>query len=186
MPEPGALTRDELAELIRGREPVLAARRAEPVARVTWTRSPAPSDWLVDGDVESPIADHAAAHRAEVPSEAAVAYGAGVAPEAVAERLLALAELSRRHGLLRAVCPVPAEGDARRPGSWGVEDLAVIAACRLALPDDVAVRPHWRRLGPAACQIAVAFGATGWRIPADDRADAAGLAAAVGAEAVTR
>jgi len=47
------------------------------------------------------------------------------------------------------------------------------------------VRPHWRRLGPAACQVAVAFGATGWRIPEDDRADAAHLAAAVGAEAVS-
>ena len=51
----------------------------------------------------------------------------------------------------------------------------------LALPDGVAVRPHWRRLGPAACQVAAAFGATDWRVPADDRSDPAALAAAVGA-----
>jgi hypothetical protein len=62
----------------------------------------------------------------------------------------------------------------------------MIAVCRLAMPDGVAVRPHWRRLGPAACQIAVAFGATGWRIPDGDPADPAHLAAAVGAEAVAR
>ena len=113
-----------------------------------------------------------------------MAYGAGREPAAVAERIDALARLARRTGLLRAVCPVPGDGTEDRPGSWGVEDLTVIAVCRLAMPAGVAVRPHWRRLGPAACQIAVAFGATGWRIPADDRADAAGLAAAVGAEAV--
>jgi hypothetical protein len=186
MPEPPALTREELVELIRGREPVVAARRAEPVERVTWTRSPAPADWLVDGDVESPIADHAAAHRADVPSEAAVAYGAGVAPEAVAERLLALAQLSQRHGLLRAVCPVPAEGDARRPGSWGVEDLAVIAAARLCMPEVPWIRPHWRRLGAGACQVAVAFGATDWVLPEGERTDPVHLAAAVGKVAVAR
>ena len=93
--------------------------------------------------------------------------------------------LAAETGLLRAVCPVPGDGTEDRPGSWGVEDLTVVAVCRLALPEGVAVRPHWRRLGPAACQVAVAFGATGWRIPEDDRADAAHLAAAVGAEAVS-
>jgi 2-iminoacetate synthase ThiH len=76
---------------------------------------------------------------------------------------------------------VPADGTPERPGSWGVEDLTVIAVCRLAFPDDVEVRPHWRRLGPAACQIAVAFGASEWLIPADDASDAGHLAAGVGA-----
>ena len=57
----------------------------------------------------------------------------------------------------------------------------MIAVCRLALPDGVAVRPHWRRLGPAACQVAVAFGASEWLIPEDDRTDPVALAAAVGA-----
>ena len=90
-----------------------------------------------------------------------MAYGAGHDPEAVAERHRRARRRSPREtGLLRAVCPVPAEGSADRPGSWGVEDLTVIAVCRVALPDGVAVRPHWRRLGPAACQIAVAFGAS--------------------------
>jgi 2-iminoacetate synthase ThiH len=148
-------------------------------------RGPAPAGWLVDGDEERPVAEHAAAHAAGRPSEAAVAYGAGRDPRLVAERIDALARLARETGLLRAVCPVPGEGTPERPGSWGVEDLTVIAACRLALPEGVAVRPHWRRLGPAACQVAVAFGATGWRVPAGDRADTARLAAAVGAEAVT-
>ena len=76
---------------------------------------------------------------------------------------------------------MPAEGTAERPGSWGVEDLTVVAACRLALPDDVAVRPHWRRLGPAACQIAVAFGASQWLVPEDDRTELDRLAGGVGA-----
>jgi 2-iminoacetate synthase ThiH len=111
-----------------------------------------------------------------------VAYGAGHSPEAVAARIDALAALARETGLLRSVCPVPAEGSAERPGSWGVEDLTVVAACRLALPDEVAVRPHWRRLGPGACQVAVAFGASEWLVPEDAREEAGRLAAAVGAE----
>jgi 2-iminoacetate synthase ThiH len=157
-----------------------------PGAPVTFSRTPAPEGWLVDGDAEGPLAEHRAAHAAGRPSEAAVAYGAGVPPEATADRLLALAELARDTGLLRAVCPVPAEGSPERPGSWGVEDLTVVAAARLALPEAVRVRPHWRRLGPAACQVATAFGATDWVIPADDDTDAAHLAAAVGREAVAR
>jgi hypothetical protein len=177
-----------LAEILRERDPLAAARAAGvgPGGEVAVERGPAPAGWLVDGDAERPVAEHAAAHAAGRPSEAAVAYGAGHDPEPVAARIEALARLARETGLLRAVCPVPAEGTQERPGSWGVEDLTVIAACRLALPEGVAVRPHWRRLGPAACQVAVAFGATGWRIPDGDPADAAHLAAAVGAEAVTR
>jgi hypothetical protein len=179
---------DQLAALLRARDPLAAARAAGSRAggTVTVERAPAPEGWLVDGDRERPVDEHAAAHAEGRPSEAAVAYGAGHDPRRVAERIDALARLARGTGLLRAVCPVPAEGTAERPGSWGVEDLTVVAACRLAMPDGVAVRPHWRRLGPAACQIAVAFGATGWRIPPDDRADASHLAAAVGAQAVVR
>ena len=178
---------DRLAALLRARDPLAAARAAgvAPVAAVLVERGPAPAAWLVDGDEERPVAEHAAAHAAGRPSEAAVAYGAGHEPDAVAERIAALARLAAETGLLRAVCPVPGDGTDDRPGSWGVEDLTVVAVCRLALPEGVAVRPHWRRLGPAACQVAVAFGATGWRIPEDDRADTAHLAAAVGAEAVS-
>ena len=76
---------------------------------------------------------------------------------------------------------MPAEGTAERPGSWGVEDLTIVAVCRLAFPAAVEVRPHWRRLGAAACQIAVAFGATEWVIPDDDTSDPGHLAAGVGA-----
>jgi hypothetical protein len=184
----GARTLDatELAVLIRECDPIAVAALLPAAApTVTFTRSPAPEDWLVDGASERPVAEHRDAHQAGRPSEAAVAYGAGHEPDAVAERIAALARLAAQTGLLRAVCPVPGDGTDHRPGSWGVEDLTVVAVCRLALPEGVAVRPHWRRLGPAACQVAVAFGATGWRIPEDDRADTAHLAAAVGAEAVS-
>ena len=64
-------------------------------------------------------------------------------------RLAALAELAAQTGLLRAVRPVPADGTADRPGSWGVEDLTVIAACRAgACPTAVAVRPALAPPGP--------------------------------------
>jgi 2-iminoacetate synthase ThiH len=66
-----------------------------------------------------------------------------------------------------------------------VEDLTVVAVCRLAMPEGVAVRPHWVRLGPAACQVAVAFGASQWLIPEGDTTDAGALAAAVGASLAT-
>ena len=179
---------EELAALLRAGDPLSAARAAgvRPGGEVVVERGAAPAGRLVDGDEERPVAEHAAAHAGGRPSEAAVAYGAGHEPDRIAERIAALAGLARDTGLLRAVCPVPADGAADRPGSWGVEDLTVIAVCRLALPEAVAVRPHWLRLGPAACQIAIAFGATGWRIPADDRSDPDRLAAAVGAQAVPR
>jgi hypothetical protein len=179
--------RGRLADLIRRADP-LAAAAASPRAGapVTWTRRSAPAEWLLDGDEERPIEEHRAAHAAGRPSEAAVRYGAGVPPEAVADRLLALAALARERGLLRAVCPVPAEGGAERPGSWGVEDLTVIAAARLALPDVSWVRPHWTRLGAATCQLALAFGANDWVLPPGERADPALLAEAVGREAVER
>jgi hypothetical protein len=136
---------------------------------------------LADGDEERPVEEHRAEHRAGRATEAAVRYGAGVPAEHTIDRLLALAALAAETGLLRAVQPLPAEapgGD--RPGSWGVEDLTVIACARLVLPDGVRVRPHWRRLGPAACQVAAAFGADEWAPPEDDRSDLEVLAAAVG------
>ena len=175
--------RARLEELLREGDPLAAARAAgvRVGARIALGRDADRTGWLVDGDDEGPLTEHRASHAAGRPSEAAVAYGAGHDPTAVAERIDALAGLARATGLLRAVAPVPTEGDPSRPGSWGVEDLTVIAVCRLALPDGVAVRPHWRRLGPAACQVAVAFGASEWLIPDDDRTDAAALAAAVGA-----
>jgi hypothetical protein len=176
--------RERLVELLRAGDPLAAARAAalDPGRRLAVTRGREAEDVLVDGDIEGPLADHRAAHAAGRPSEAAVAYGAGTTPEAIAARIDALAALARETGLLRAVCPVPAEGDARRPGSWGVEDLTVIAVSRLALPDAVGIRPHWRRLGPAMCQVSLAFGASEWLIPADDPVDPAHLAEGVGME----
>jgi hypothetical protein len=183
-----SVSRAEVVALLRARDPLAAARAAgsRPGGPLTYARAGAPGDWLVDGDEERPVEEHRAAHAAGRPSEAAVAYGAGHDPERVADRVLALAALAAETGLLRAVQPVPAEGTPERPGSWGVEDLTVIAVCRLALPDGVMVRPHWRRLGPAACQIAAAFGATDWLIPDDDATDPAWLAAAVGRTAAER
>jgi hypothetical protein len=180
--------REDLVALIASRDPIAAAARAAatPGGEVTWTRSPAPAEWLVDGEGEGALDDHRAAHLAGRPSEAVVAYGADVDPTRVADRLLALGTLARETGMLRAVCPVPADGDARRPGSWGVEDLTVVAAARLACPDVPWIRPDWRRLGVAACQVAAAFGANDWLIPAEERADPELLAAGVGRTAVAR
>lgn len=174
----------DLEALLAGGDPVAAARALGlgPGRIVTWTRAPAPADLLVDGDEEGAIEDHRRAHAAGRPSEATVHYGAGIPAEAVAERLRALGALAAETGLLRAICPVPGEGDQRRPGSWGYEDLAVIVAARAVAPAGTRVRPDWRRLGPAACQVAVAFGADEWRIPPDDRVDPVLLAHAVGAE----
>ncbi|HTI35888.1 MAG TPA: hypothetical protein VL422_19580 [Miltoncostaea sp.] len=179
----GPVARARLEELLRAGDPLSAARAAgvRVGATVALGREADRTGWLVDGDEERPVADHRAAHAAGTPSEAAVAYGAGHDPAAIAARIDELAALARETGLLRVVAPVPAEGGAARPGSWGVEDLTIVAVCRLALPDGVGVRPHWVRLGPAACQVAVAFGASEWLIPSGDPTDADALAAAVGA-----
>jgi hypothetical protein len=178
----GFPTAEALVELLRRGDPMAAARAAgAPAGPVRLVRADPPG-WLVDGDEERPEAEHRRAHGSGRPSVAAVAYGDGVPPERTAARLASLATLAGETGLLRAVCPVPSSGSARRPGSWGVEDLTVIAAARAALPASARVRPHWRRLGPAACQIALAFGADEWAVPDDDRADLNGLAEAVGRE----
>lgn len=177
------ISRETIEALLRANDPLAAARAAgvTPGTPVAVSRDTAVEERLHDGDVEGSVEEHRAAHAAGRPSEAAVAYGAGHDPAAVAGRIAALATLAAETGLLRAVCPVPAEGTAERPGSWGVEDLTIIAVCRLAFPASVEVRPHWRRLGAAACQIAVAFGATEWVIPGDDASDPDHLAAGVGA-----
>jgi 2-iminoacetate synthase ThiH len=182
-------SRDELIEVLTGHDPVAAGKRASTVSGqriVTYTRADPPADWLLDGEEEGSLTDHAAAHDSGTTSEAVVAYGAEHTPEQVAERLLGLAELAARSDLLVAVCPIPDDGDHRRPGSWGVEDLSVIAATRLCLPSVRWIRPSWRLLGAPACQVAVAFGANDWRVPADDQTDLEHLASAVGAQAVER
>lgn len=182
------MNRDALVALLRTPDPLRAAELAGvvPGGTVTYSRAPIPSDWFVDIDAEQPVAAHRAAHAAGIPSVAVVAYGAGVPPTRTVDRLIALGELAHQTGMLRAVSPVPGEGDATRPGSWGVEDLAVIALARHLMPPSTLVRPDWVRLGAAASQIAVAFGATDWQIPADDSTDAEWLASAVGYRAVAR
>lgn len=156
------MTRDELVEMIRAADPVASAARLrlDPSEPVTWTRATSPD---VDADI--------------------VPYGTQVPAEVTADRIL---ELSVRHaatGDVHAVSPVPADGS---PGSWGVQDLTVIAACRYALPDVRWIRPSWEKLGASLCQIAIAFGANDWVLPADERVDPEHLAAAVGRRAVKR
>ncbi len=182
-----AVPASELAALIAGRGVLRAAGdlEARPEA-VTFAHAPRDEGRLIDGDTEGDIEAHRAAHAAGRPSEATLLYGSGVEPALAAARLAELADLAGETGMLRAVCPTPGEGSSGRPGSWGVEDLGVIVAARVVLPRDVDVRPDWRRLGPAACQIAIAFGATDWLIPAEDATDPHHLAAAVGARAVER
>lgn len=166
------MTREALIDLIRHADPLAAARVAPaPAGTVRVVRGDPPADWLVDVDTEGSIAAHRDAHAHGRPSEALVRYGAGTTPEQVADRLLALAELAGDTGLLRVVRPEPGDDSTTRPGSWGVEDLTVMAAARAVLPPGVEVQPSWHHLGPEACQVAVAFGATQWRIPADDPTD---------------
>jgi hypothetical protein len=182
------VNRDALVALLATPDPLRAAELAgnAPGGIVTYSRTPVPADWFVDTVGEQPVPAHRAAHAAGRASVAVVAYGAGVPAAQTVDRLIALGALARETGLLRVVSPTPADGDASRPGSWGVEDLTVIALARYLLPADTQVRPDWIRLGPAASQVAVAFGATDWQIPPDDTTDAQWLAAAVGYRAVAR
>ena len=182
------MTRDELIGLLEPPDPLRAARLVgvAPGGTITYSRDPAPLDWVVDGDHEQGLDIHQAAHAAGTPSEAAVFYGAGIPAAHTVDRLIALGALAGRTGLLRAVSPRPAEGNESRPGSWGVEDLVVIALARYVLPATTLVRPDWVHLGPAAAQIAVAFGANDWQVPASDPTDVLGLAHAVGRQAVAR
>ena len=124
------VSRERIAELLRGGDPLAAARAAalDPRARVAVTRDRPAEDRLLDGDREGTIAAHRAAHAAGRPSEAAVAYGAGHTPDAVAARIADLAALARDTGLLRAVCPIPA--DKRDPAPSGTETAGPTpAAC---------------------------------------------------------
>lgn len=182
------MDRDQLIALIASADPLAAARAAgvAPGGTVTYAHGPDPDGWLADGDAEGAVEAHRAAHAEGRPSVAAVAYGVGSTPEGVADRLLALAALARETGLLRAVVPVPGEDSSARPGSWGVEDLVVIGAARAVLPEDVAVRPCWSRLGAPGAQVAAAFGATDWQIPDGEDDDPARLAGSVGRTAVPR
>jgi len=82
---------------------------------------------------------------------------------------------------------MPGNGNERRPGSWGVEDLVVIGIARHLMPPDVQVRPDWVHLGAAASQVAIAFGATDIQLSGgDETIDVEWLASAVGFRAVPR
>lgn len=152
------MSREELIALLRAADPLAAAELVALPAEpvVRWARG--------DRDDAAPVP-----------------YGTLTPAAETADRLLALAGLPAG----AAVMPVPDEGDATRPGSWGVQDLTAIAATRLALPH-ARVRPCWPRLGAAVCQAAVRFGADDWLVPAWERADPEALAAAAGARAVAR
>jgi hypothetical protein len=182
------MTRNELVALLETPDPLRAAELAgvTPGGVVTYTRAPTPASWFRDGTIEEPISAHRAAHEAGTPSEAIARYGAGVPAAHTVDRLIGLAELAAETGLLQAVSPAPAEGNADRPGSWGVEDLVVIGIARHLLPGTTRVRPDWVHLGAAASQIAVAFGATDWQLPDDDATDVEWLVGAVGYRAVPR
>ena len=179
-------TRETLIGFLDPPDPLAAASGVESATVVTWSRAPAPPEWLVDDGDEGTIEAHRSAHADGHPSEAVVRYGAGIAPSQVVDRLLALGELSKESGHLAVVRLMPAEGTDARPGSWGVEDLAVTAVARLALADGPLLRVDWRRVGAAAAQVAASFGATDWQIPPNDTADPDHLAAAIGCRAQER
>jgi len=182
------MTRDELIALLENPDPLAAAQLAgvTPGGVVTYATTSAPADWLRESDREQPIEAHRDAHRRGIPSEAIVAYGAGVSAAHTVDRMIELAGVARETGLLRSVCPVPGEGNAQRPGSWGVEDLVVIGIARSLMPPEVQIRPDWLHLGAAASQIAIAFGATDLVVSDDETADVEWLAGAVGYRAVPR
>lgn len=179
------MTREVVVALLRERDALAAAGGAALREPVTVVRSGDPETWLVDDHIEGTIDAHRQAHLAGRPSVATIRYGEGVSAEATADRILALAALARETGLLRAVCPVPADG-VRTPGSWGVEDLTVVAVARRTLDPSVHVRPSWDRLGPQTCGVTLAFGADELLVPTDAPVDPAHLAAAVGREVVER
>ena len=180
-------SRETLTGFLDPPDPLAAAAAAgvQPGV-VTWSRTPVPADWLIDGEDEGRIDAHRAAHVEGRSSEAVVRYGAGIAASHVVDRLLALGALAEETGRLAAVRLMPAEGTDGRPGSWGVEDLAVTAVARLALGDGPLIRVDWRLVGAAAAQVAASFGATDWQIPPDDTADPDHLAAAIGCRAQER
>ncbi len=151
------MTRDEIIALLDARDPLAAAEGITPPREIPWTRG---------------TCDDAEVLR----------YGAGTTNAQIADRLLALAG----DPSVRAVRLVPGGDSTDRPGSWGVEDLLVTAVARRGLSDGVAIRSDWHRLGAAICQLAIAFGATEWVIPATDDADPDQLAEAIGARAVAR
>ncbi len=179
------MTRDALVALLRGRDALAAASGLTLADAVDVARTGDPDAWLVDGASERPVDEHRLAHAAGRPSVATVLYGEDVDAEATADRMLALAALTGETGLLRAVCPVPAPG-VRTPGSWGVEDLTVVAAARGLFDLSVRIRPSWERLGAQTCGVTLAFGADELMVPADDRTDVAALATAVGRQVVQR
>lgn len=153
------MTRDQIIALLDARDPIAAAAGLAPPREINWTRGvPTQSDAAV------------------------VHYGAGTTHADIADRLIELAG----DAATTAVALVPADDSAERPGSWGVEDLLVTAVARQVLPDGVAIRNDWERLGGPACQAGAAFGATEWCIPADDDSDPDHLAEAIGARAVAR
>ena len=179
------MSRDELIALIDACDPIAAAASLPPAGEVTVTRGATPAELLADGDTERPIDEHREAHRSGRPTEATVIYGEGVDPATIADRLIGLARLADETGLLRTVCPVPAAGTLT-PGSWGVEDLTIIAASRRVLGPSVRVRPSWSHLGAQTCGVTLAFGADDLAVPGDDPTDVAALAEAVGRQAVDR
>lgn len=179
------MNRDELIGLIRHRDAISVAAGLPTDRDVTFTRGPAPAEVLTDGDTERPVDEHRRAHLAGRPSEATVIYGEGVDAEHVADRLLGLARLAGETGMLQTVCPVPAAG-VLTPGSWGVEDLTIVAAARRVLGPSVRVRPSWTRLGAQTCGVTLAFGADDLALPEGDPTDVALLAEAVGRRAVER
>lgn len=116
------MNRDALVALLATPDPLRAAELAgvTPGGTVTYSRAELPADWFVEIAGEQPVSAHRAAHATGTPSIAVVAYGTGVPPEHTVDRLIALADLARDTGLLRAVSPTPGDGDASRPGSWGL------------------------------------------------------------------
>lgn len=114
---------------------------------------------------EAWLAIHREAHRLGLQSTASVRYGSGEAPDERVAHLLRLSALQRETGGLLAVRPEP--WDPERwpvddfldlPLTTGLEDLRMVAVCRLAFPG-VHVEVSWRMVDDKLAQTALRFGA---------------------------
>lgn len=98
-----------------------------------------------DKDPAVRIASLAAAGRARVPTTSGVLVGIGETPEERIESLIALRDLHAAHGHLQEVivqnfCPKPGTKMSGTTAVSQADFLRVVAAARIALPDEVSVQ----------------------------------------------
>ncbi len=147
----------ELLGLARGAglEPSVAAERLRRSGLATLAH-PGPAD-----DPCETLEGLFAAHRAGMPTDAPVVYGAATPGEDVVDALLALRMLGQATRLLRCAVPLPDHPPDASPleGTSGIEDLRVFALARLLLGPVPRVAVEAAAVGPKLGVVALSFGA---------------------------